>query len=399
MVGQRTRLTALAATALTAIGLALTPAMADAEWAKANGFGPDAAPQDWAAIEAAAKAEGEVLVYSVSSRVNELAETFTAKYGIKVTASDISSDVQMEKFRREYKAGLRNVDVLYNNEAPSLIEEFAPQGMVWNFVPDTVKDQLAENEMSPFLVQRWSSRILFYNSNKHGDTPPFDNLWDLTTEEWKGRVIMPDPLGSAVQASVLQTILQNPDLMAKAYEKEFGKPVEFSEDVVEAVSEIPTLAGPDASIEWLYRFLHNEPVSISSTNKIFENVSTVGQDNPPVGFVTFSKLRDTEPGKLESRAAYGVEPAMGVAYPTVLAVADQAPNPNAAKLLIRFMMEEEGFEPWNVIGDYAARADIEAKQLTEHDMPPLDKAGLLFTNPSEVFNTKFTFLQLLLSLK
>lgn len=395
----RTMKMAFAATALTAFALSSTAANADAAWAKANGFGPEAAAQDWAAIEAAAKKEGKVTIYSVSSRVNKLAEAFTAKYGIQTTASDMSSDVQMEKFRREYKAGQRNVDVLYNNEAPSLIEEFAPQGMVWNFVPDNVKDQLAENEMSPFLVHRWSSRILFYNTNKHGNTPPLDNLWDLTTEAWKGKVIMPDPLGSAVQASVLQTILQNPDLMAKAYEKEFGKPVEFSEDVIEAVSEIPTLSGPDASIEWMYRFFQNEPVSISSTNKIFENVSTVGQENPPIGFVTFSKLRDTEAGKFESRAAYGVEPAMGVAFPTVLAVADQAPNPNAAKLLIRFMMEEEGFEPWNVIGDYASRADIEAKQLTKHDMPAFDKAGFLVTNPSEVYNTKFTFLQLLLSLK
>ena len=39
------------------------------QWAKANGFGPyQAAEEDWAAIEAAALEEGEVVVYSNSSK-------------------------------------------------------------------------------------------------------------------------------------------------------------------------------------------------------------------------------------------------------------------------------------------------------------------------------------------
>ncbi|MGL4237418.1 ABC transporter substrate-binding protein [Tabrizicola sp.] len=386
--------------ALTTIitGLA-APAFADAEWAAANGFGPDAGPQDWAAIEAAAKEEGEVIIYSVSSRVAALGEAFEAKYGIKVVPHDISSDVQMEKFRREHRAGMQSVDVLYNNETPVMLEEFMPQEMVWNFVPDGLEGVLAPEEMSPFLVHRWSSRILAYNAAEHPEGVPFDNLWDLTKEEWKGRVQTPDPLGSAVQTSVYQSILANPDAMAAAYEKEFGEPLVISEAVVEAVGELPTIDAPNAAHEWFYRFLQNEPVYISSTNKIFENVGQVGQTGAPVGFVTFSKLRDVEPGKIEAAPAYGVEPAMGLAYPTVIVVADNAPNPNAAKLLIRFMMEAEGFAPWNVIGDYAARSDLETAQLAEFGMPALAEASLMMMDPVEVHASKYTFLQLFLSLK
>ena len=51
------------------------------EWLKAAGLGdytPDA--QDWASIEAAAKLEGSVIVYSNSSRVASAAEAFAALY-------------------------------------------------------------------------------------------------------------------------------------------------------------------------------------------------------------------------------------------------------------------------------------------------------------------------------
>jgi iron(III) transport system substrate-binding protein len=387
------------ATAATAL-LTGAPALADAEWAAANGLGPDAPAQDWAAIEAAALAEGKVVIYSVSSRVDELAEAFEAAYpGIDVETHDIASDTQMEKFRREHRAGMYPVDVLYNNESPSLVEEFAPQDMVWNFVPDGLGEVLGPDETAPFLVHRWSSRVIVYNSAEHPDGPPIDNLWDLTREEWKGKVLSPDPLGSAVQAAVYQTILADPEGMAAAYEAEFGEPLVISEEVTEAVSEIATIDAPNAGHEWLFRFLKNEPVYVSSTNKIFENVGQVGQTGAPIGWLTYSKLRDVEPGVYEAAPVLGMKPFMGVSYPTSIVIADNAPNPNAAKLLVRFMMQPEGFAPWNVLGDYAARSDIETAQVAEFGVPPLAEAGLMPIAPSDIYNSRFTFLELFLSLK
>jgi len=40
-----------------------------------------------------------------------------------------------------------------------------------------------------------------------------------------------------------------------------------------------------------------------------------------------------------SGPAYDLDPAFGVTYPTALMIADIAPHPNAAKLLIRYIME------------------------------------------------------------
>src|SRR5574341_1071305 len=58
--------------AATEAPVSLTPAE---EWAKANGVGPyQPAEEDWAAIEAAAKQEGSVMVYANSSKIEKVLE-------------------------------------------------------------------------------------------------------------------------------------------------------------------------------------------------------------------------------------------------------------------------------------------------------------------------------------
>jgi len=357
--------------------------------------------QDWDAIEAAAREEGQVVIYSVSSRIFNLQEEFMDKYGIEIIGYDLSSDVQLEKLRRENKAGIYEADVLFNSEAPIILNEFLPQGLVWNFVPESVVHFLEPDELEPLLVQRWSSRILVYNTYLNPDSAPLDNLWDLTTDEWTGKFLMPDPLEDSIQANVIQTILAHPDEMAEAYELEFGEPLtEFSEDLLELFEEdfATVLEEPNASMEWMYRLLQNEPVFIGSTTKIGNNVGDVLQEDAPVGFTTFSKIRGVEEGIYEWGPAYEVVPTFGVSYPTVLVIADQAPHPNAAKLLIRYMMEE-GFYPWNEPGDYASNVELEAQQTEEYNIPAFDDLGLWGIDPSQVYDTKYIFLTLYLELK
>lgn len=78
-------------------------------------------------------------------------------------------------------------------------------------------------------------------------------------------------------------------------------------------------------------------------------------------------------------------------------IADMAPNPNAAKLLIRYMMEE-GFSPWNEPGDYSARASVEADQVKEFGLPPFDELSLWPVDAEKIYYSKFSFLALYLAL-
>jgi iron(III) transport system substrate-binding protein len=394
---------AIVAWAMAALALpvyAQTKAPAQAQWLATAQLGPGAPAQDWKAIEAAARKEGRVVIYSVSSRITRLAKDFKEKYGVEVVAFDLPSHEQVEKYAREHKAGQFNVDVLYNNEGPLMIAEFLPKKMVWNFVPDSVAAQLAPNEREPFLVQRWSSRVIIYNTRQNPDGPPFRNLWDLTLPEWKGRLQTPDPLDGGVQTSVLQTLLQAGPAFERAHQERFGKPVTYSPQVERAAKAARSLGGkPNAALEWWYRVMQNQPVVVSSTDLIFENVASVTQRGAaPVGYVTFSKLRDVKAGTHEARAAFEAAPLLGVAYPTSLVIADRAPHPNAAKLLIRYMMEE-GAKHWDVLGDYAARADMEAQQVTRFKVPPLEKSGLVFMDPKWVYSSRIDFVRLYAALR
>ena len=360
------KIATLSVFALT-IGLAFTSTglvHADTAWQKKAGIGkyaPD--QQNWEAIEAAAREEGEVVIYSVSSRIAKLVDGFKERYGIDIIGYDIASDLQLEKLSREHRAGVHSVDVLFNSESSILLNEALPKELVWNFIPESVASDLDAGEMNPLLIQRHSSRIVYYNTAVHPDGAPI-----------------------------------NSDEMAAAYKREFGEDITFSEDVIEAVEENATVDSPDASMEWLYRFLNNEPVFQGSTTKIFKNVGDVTQEKPPIGITTFSKLRKNKEGVYSSGPAYDLDPAFGVTYPTALRIADMAPHPNAAKLLIRYMMEEDGFKPWNEPGDYAARSNLEAKQLVKFDLPAFGDLGLWPVDPEEIYYSKFGFLALYLTL-
>ncbi|WP_048645553.1 ABC transporter substrate-binding protein [Nitratireductor soli] len=383
----------------TAIAVTATAAMADEAWRKRAGIGEFApAAQNWEEIEAAAREEGQVVVYSVSSRIAKLVDDFRERYGVEIIGHDIPSDLQIEKLRREHKSGVYGVDVLFNSEFPMLLNEALPNELVWNFLPDSVTGDLAENEKSPLLVQRHSSRVLFYNTALNPNGAPVDSLWDLTRPEWAGRTLLPSPLEDGLSANFIQTILAHPDEMAAAYEREFGAPIEYSEAVIEAVTSNPLVDEPNASMEWLHRFLRNEPVFQGSTTKIFRNVADVKQENPPVGITSFSKMRSNEEGVYAAAPMMNLDPVFGVTYPTALMIADMAPHPNAAKLLIRYMMEKDGLEPWNEPGDYAARSSFEADQVKEFDLPPFETLKLWPIDPDEIYSSKHNFLALYLAL-
>ena len=54
---------------------------------------------------------------------------------------------------------------------------------------------LDAGEKSPLLAQRLSTKVLMYAEDAYPNGAPVDSLWDMTKrEEWKGRVVMVDPL-------------------------------------------------------------------------------------------------------------------------------------------------------------------------------------------------------------
>jgi iron(III) transport system substrate-binding protein len=315
-----------------------------------------AGKEDWNAIYAAAKGEGKVVIYSLSSRIFDAVDSFQAQYpGIEVEASDMTGNDQIDKLTREQAAGVFNADVLMLANGPTMMNEILPQGLVKNYVPQTLVDGKLTSDVvpaqfrEPLLVHSLESKVVFYNFEKYPQSP-VDTLWDLTRPEWKGKVQMKDPMLTEENLNLLQTIVQRADEMAQAYQKEFGKPIELSPGV------------KNAGYEFIQRLVRNGLVLTTSDGSASKAVGTAGQSDPPLGFcVASSKIRDNDNGQ-KLGIAWEAAPKVGITKENYLVMANKAPHPNAAKLMIRWLLGDangaKGFEPWQVPGQWSCRSDV-----------------------------------------
>jgi iron(III) transport system substrate-binding protein len=158
------------------------------EWLKAAKLGPyEDSPQDWAEIERLAKQEGRVVVYSSSSRIANVAESFEATYPeIKFEGYDLGSVQTLEKTIREQDAGVYNADIITTGGSGQVIYELLEKNRILNFVPDTVGKEISKEMKDPLLVRINEAIVFFYNKETYPDAPPIKNIWELTTAKWRG---------------------------------------------------------------------------------------------------------------------------------------------------------------------------------------------------------------------
>lgn len=325
---------------------------AQVAWAKTAEVGPYEKAQDWAAIEAAAKKEGTVVVYSASSRIEDIATTFQEAYpGIKVEGYDISTAELLTKVIQEQKAGIHNVDVIFSGDYVTQYNEMLtpPTKYLWKFVPKELEAVLPAEARDQLMVHHYEMSLWIYNNEVYTKSP-IKNIWDLTKPEWKGRVVLNDPQKGAGNLNAITSLTQKPDVMAAAYKEAFGKEIVLEAGV------------PDASYQWIKDLLKNEPVLTSSSGDAATAVGTKGQTEPPVGLAASGKLRNVAKGDLAFEGMWDLKPFAGVIQPFMVSIANEAPHPNAAKLMIRWMMGDDkggqGYKPFYVPGDFNPRTDV-----------------------------------------
>lgn len=296
------------------------------DWAIANGLDKD---ESMETLYEAAKQEGSLVIYTISSRTQKVAAAFMEEYpGINVEVKDISASELKVQYQTEYESGVRNVDILHSKEVTGdYIAEVFPEGLLHNYRPDSIfKNTTAYMNYTPLLMEL---NIWFYNTEVY-DTCPFTSWWALTTEEWTGRVVFQDPVSNVAYAGCLTAMLDHTEEMAADYKEYFGKEIELAEDE------------PNAAYAWIKRFLANKPVIAKGSDEVIELVGAKGQTKPPVGYASSVKLRKAQ----ESGYAVGATPetlkvSTGIPALNFVAIADEAPHPNAAKLFIKYWLGGE----------------------------------------------------------
>jgi len=300
-----------------------------------------------------AKTEGSVTVFSLSSRIAQIETSFEAKYpGIDLIGVDLNSTRQIARLDAEQRAGIFAVDVLYLSEAPLVLRDLLPQGKVTKYTPPRVVKDVPPELQEDVLTHRLSTRALMYNEAAHPDGSPIKNLWQLTTPEWSGKVLMEDPTQRGEVLDLLTEIALRGDEMADAYQAQFGTAIKVDSDL------------NGAGEQFIRDLFENDLVLVNDSTTLRASVGDKNATNPSVGFTTYSAARDNKKEGWALQISNETVPSAGILFPAVLVIAKNAPNPAAARLVIDYMMGDDspsggpGFEPFFVQGDYAARRTI-----------------------------------------
>lgn len=320
----RIRRTAGPATLCRAAVLALVTALAFVA-------GSALAQEDWSDVEAAAQEEGRLLVYTTTSRTVTAGENFQAMTGITVEVVRLGEQDLIERAYQEARAGVQGADMIVVEDWVAARELLSNTGYFVNYVPPNAQEKFAPKYHDP-LVLGFINRVFGYNTQAY-DEDPFTSVWDLTRPEFAGRVMIRDVAITGEHQNAFTEWIRRSDELAADYEATYGEPLEMTED--------------NAGLEWIKRFLENDPIIMTSDTRISEAVGTKGQEEPPFGmFYVFSKHRDIESKDLAISESHSITPTLGYYYPIVLQMSATAENPNATKLFMDYLTTLEGFAPW-----------------------------------------------------
>lgn len=366
------------------------PAESDlTEWEQSSGiYNTDETDEEL--YQKALEEGATVTLYSISSRCTKVADAFMAKYpGIECVPFDISTNELLEKVTREYDAGAPTADVVHiKDQDGSMYIEYVQGGKFYNYKPADIFEHIdpALTETATPLYTELTQ--LFYNTEAYPDGSPVTNIWQITEPQWKGKVMMQNPLDNLSWGSWITgfCVGEEPARLEKAYEDLYGEKLTLSDGC------------ENAGYEFLKRLHANEPIFTSSSDEIAESVGTSGQKDPPIGFCASSKLRKAEENGWVF-APVNLEPDTGIPAINTLYIVEGTPHPAAAKLLVRFMMggidgDTSGYAPFNTLGGWPVRDDIDSPEgsvpYSEINVAPFD-ANEIYVN----YNTVRDFWQML----
>lgn len=298
----------------------------------------------------AALGEDTLIVYSVTTRIYQVKESFEAAYpGLTVEVYDTRANDIVTALRSNYEKQEWDCDVVIcSDDDATLSSQLLPLHIVNKYVPYDIAPVLSSDANSDLLYFVGECEQLFYNCQVY-DECPVTNWWELTEPQWYGKVFMNSPLRSHPAYAMLHAVIANSEEMAAAYESLYGTAL-----------EIPK--GSCAGKVFFERLVENGMHFTTSSNELVELVGAPGQVHPPVAFMISSKVRRSDVG-LHVAAAYGITPCDGVYAPNSVSIAGGAENVSTAKLFIRWLLGETdgtgaGLAPYTLEGTWPVRTDI-----------------------------------------
>lgn len=299
-----------------------------------------------------AKSEGILNIYSVSTRVTDVAKSFENEYpGLVVNVQDIRGTEIINKLNENYDNLNFNCDLILRTDNDGMFShELVPKGLAYKYVPNDISPKILDQYNKETLNLMGEVLQIFYN-DEYYDQPPITNWWELTDKKWRGKVMMANINKSDTALAALCMIIKNDYLMEQAYLKHYGKPYENKEQ--------------NAGEFFIDKLIENDLIVANASDEVAEGVGAPGNsDSSMIGIMISSKIRLRDIG-YNIMPIYKLEPFDGFYTPNSIMIAGGAKNINAAKLFIRWILGEtdgqgNGYKTYLKNGCWSVRSDVKS---------------------------------------
>jgi iron(III) transport system substrate-binding protein len=282
------------------------------------------------ALIAAARAEAPLNVYDSTGKIVDMAKNFAAAYGLQANGVKARAADQLETVIREVQAGNVQTGVVLLADVPAAVAQLLPDGIAESWLPPDLAEDIDPLARDPLLVV--ASPYVFAYNTALNQSCPISNIWQLTDAEWKGKVVLEDPLRVPTYTDWYSQMESHADdRMAAAYEALYGKPLETTYK--------------SATEAFVAALAENGPLITDTDNAAAEAVAAPGQTENFVSMITAAKFRENAASGFTLGLCTGMKPFIGFNTAKVALMPKGTPSPNAAKLFMHFIMTEPGIEP------------------------------------------------------
>ncbi|MEZ2127568.1 MULTISPECIES: ABC transporter substrate-binding protein [unclassified Sinorhizobium] len=252
-------------------------------------------------LEAAAKAEGELMLYtSIAQKdVQPLIEPFEKKYGIKVTVWRASGDDVLQRTVQEQKAERATVDAIHISapEMEALHREGVLQKVESPYFADLLPGAIPPHkEWVSTLLSVW---VQAYNTDLISQDELPKNYQDLLDPKWKGK------LG-------------------------------FELEDIDWFSTVAKTMGEEKGLQYFRDLVRVNGLSIRKGHSLLNNLVVAGE--VPMGLTLYNYM----PAQAKRDGApidwFALEPA--IARSNGVGVVKTSPHPNAAALFVDYLLSE-----------------------------------------------------------
>jgi len=298
--------------------------------AKAAAAAPTPTPDPWSAIVSAAKAEGEVIFVASGENVGweQMLKGFERKYGISTTFAVIRSGDFSARSEAEFGSGKVSTDVYSSGAGASLssagFTQMVPEMPMMN-EPDSawIYDPFTDykSKKTTVIFADMAPNYILANNELCPEGQCVKTYKELSDPKWKGELLMVEPIGVTTGSFIMGFL-----------HEEYGE-------------------------EWSRAVVSNVGATIRGTK---EGESMIARGEFPImvtGKAPSQTMKLPPPRPLRAiRPADGLIPS--ISGPVV---PKGAPHPNAAILLVNYMLSQEAQQlKADVVGQGFIRTDVKA---------------------------------------